>query len=212
MIQTRLNNGAIYDRVWDVEVDGLKAELRIWCIIGGTLAISFSDHFGSERYNYCAEGDFPYPLPNDFVPYKWYAKPEHFTNGAEDIYNYVRVWHPRRELQLLRSQALGGFVKSRRIHDSGNRVYGTVSIGEKPLPILRNRSSFRFLSPVTGDFPCWWGRVHGTELHLSMPDNWRELAKFADRDNTGTANWLWELSEDEFQEYKRLIEAVRKNP
>lgn len=201
----------LYSDFWRVNVDGIKADLRIWCIIGGTLAISYRDHFGTQRYNYCAKGDFPYPLPHDYKSSGWYPKPEDFTNGEDDIYNYVRVWHPRREIQMLRHKEIGPGIRSKSIYDRGNQCYGYVEVGDtegwpkvgfEPLGIVS-------LSPVVGSFEVWGGRIKGNETNLEgLGEDWMTLARYA-HNSPYLNKRLWELPDDVYETYKDYVNAVR---
>ncbi len=211
---TEMQEGTgLYSRFWRVEVDGLKADLLLSCVIGGMLHISFRDHFGKAEYNYCEEGDFGYPLPADFKPGRWYAKPEHFTNGEQDLYDYVRMWHPRREMQLKRHQEIGKGVRSPEIRDTRENHYGYLTVGDLDgLPNIGIAPyHIRTLTPVCARFPeSWIGSIDGDESYFDpFLEEWMALARYA-RTSPYLHKWLWQLPEDVYETYRQLVAAVRK--
>jgi len=173
-------------------------KLRLWAIVGGTLAISFDDYTFQERKNYSEKFDSKLDL--NWV--KWEGpRTSDFDGGESTLIDFVERNVPLRALRHARKEIIRDIlglsneyynnIISSRFHDKENRTY--------------MRCEFDLcdsISPITCESGCYWGRCE-RELHMWANDAWKRLANALNPifDNKRYTTWE-QLTDEKFDSLK----------
>lgn len=148
--------------------------IRLWAIVGGTLAVAFDNFEFTERLNYCEQFD----SSKDAGWPTWEGPRLENVDGGE---TRIRAWFEKSvELRIIRRERYACIreavkarseyhirLKSRRFHDLDNRTYVWFEL---------DLNSAR-VSPVTCSSKYYAGRCEGT-IEKWGNQAWRTLAEF----------------------------------
>ncbi len=194
------------ERIYDV--DGTR--LRLFIITGGTPALSFEDHYFTQRYpdverwdnhKYWNNGKYDHQKK----PIQGPAATEVLPNGFDDLRTFVEVNLPKHTLRMKRVAALPFKHRktSGRFHNTEYHYYFTLNV----------RILGHYISCVTMDSAHCSGQVGDDTKYIT--DAWRHLhavlakcpTKPTKPDGSGWPSWE-DLTEDQFDKVKQAMEAV----
>lgn len=192
-----------------VEVNMFSEIVHAWAIVGGTLALTLKDDYMfSKRYNHCPERNSDNP---EYANWKAWdgVRVDMFDGGEDTFYNYVLKAVTQREVQQERARLLGPGRRSPRFHDTDYSDYfwcdwGWDGIKGHYLLSPRRSSHVSRVHIQTSDYSnCgYW----------SMPfanDDWRTAYDLLS-DVPYRLKALYELDEQDFEQYREIIEPLRK--
>ena len=149
-----------------------EEKLRLWAIVGGTLAVAFDDYSFQERYNHVDK--FDTKLDPNWV--KWEGpRASDLTDGEQTLVDFMTKNVPLRELRNSRiqeiSQILGlteynNKISSQRFHDLDNRTYMYCHLEIRA-----------YVPVITATSGCYWGRCDD-EIQKWASPTWKRLASF----------------------------------
>ncbi len=166
-----------------------EEKLRLWAIVGGTLALAFDDYSFQQRYNQVDKF-------NSKIDPNWLAwggpRSSDLTNGEQTLIDFVTKNVPLRDLRNARIQEIlqilgltqySREIVSKRFHDKDNRTYMYCYLEIKD-----------YVPVVTVSSGCYWGRCDD-EIQNCASSTWKRLASFLklifdkERDNFSTTMW-----------------------
>lgn len=200
----------------NVLCDGEWDKVRLWLIVGGTPALAFEHHDFTERYptlpEYADEKLNPwlsiharnangcqYLDGNRYQSQQpgYILGTEILPEGDETLYKWLRHARPLRDLRHSRSFQFGEGLRSRRYHDTDNRVY----------MYCEWRNTGYYLSPVTAHSTVYSGRCED-EIAKYAGLEWVNLMNTVNPLFDAQKNWE-DLSDKEFEAVKIAVLAIK---
>lgn len=171
--------------------------LRLWAIVGGTLAVDFEDFGYSQRYNYSEKFD------SNKSQWETWSGPRiaDLDGGAETLRKFIKEQLPKKELQEKRVKILkdtfGWKITSRRFHDTDNRAYVVFHI---------DLNHFR-CPTITADSASYGGRASENCIKFA-DEKWNKVYSVLQNAPYSLKCWH-ELTEEEFNQVVDTMKILK---